>query len=159
MSFCFLNLLFPHCRWNQAEWISSAATKWTQDEQREGKFFPYGRDAYVSWSTVNSIFKVMDLTPWAWRLFSYVLLQISTSMEGLHKELSEKKSELRRVQDELSRRDKEHVSDGSLQSLRNMLMALQKENSNLKVWTDRANTMNIWKLRNGFWQHNICFCR
>lgn len=59
--------------------------------------------------------------------------RISTSMEGLHKELSEKKSELRRVQDELSRRDKEHVSDGSLQSLRNMLMALQKENSNLKV--------------------------
>ncbi|XP_066331431.1 golgin candidate 4-like isoform X2 [Miscanthus floridulus] len=59
--------------------------------------------------------------------------RISTSMEGLHKELSEKKSELRRVQDELSRRDKEHVSDGSLQSLRNMLMALQKENSSLKI--------------------------
>ena len=54
-------------------------------------------------------------------------------MEGLHKELSEKKFELRRVQDELSRRDKEHVSNGSLQSLRNMLMALQKENSSLKV--------------------------
>ncbi|OQU80384.1 hypothetical protein SORBI_3007G119200 [Sorghum bicolor] len=59
--------------------------------------------------------------------------KISTSMEGLHKELSEKKSELRRVQDEVSRRDKEHVSDGSLQSLRNMLMALQKENSSLKI--------------------------
>ncbi|XP_066352220.1 golgin candidate 4-like isoform X2 [Miscanthus floridulus] len=59
--------------------------------------------------------------------------RISTSMEGLHKELSEKKSELRRVQDDLSRRDKEHVSNGSLQSLRNMLMALQKENSSLKI--------------------------
>jgi len=58
---------------------------------------------------------------------------ISTSMEELHKELNEKKSELRRMQDELSRRDKEHVSDASLQSLRNMLMALQKENSNLMV--------------------------
>jgi len=54
-------------------------------------------------------------------------------MEELHKELNEKKSELRRVQDELSRRDKEQVSDASLQSLRNMLMALQKENSNLMV--------------------------
>ena len=62
-------------------------------------------------------------------------------MEGLHKELSEKKSELRRVQDELSRRDKEHVSDGSLQSLRNMLMALQKENSSLKVGIDRASVI------------------
>lgn len=61
-------------------------------------------------------------------------------MEGLQKELSEKKSELRRVQDELSRRDKEHLSDGSLQSLRNMLMALQKENSNLKVSIDRASS-------------------
>ncbi|PAN35107.1 hypothetical protein PAHAL_6G181800 [Panicum hallii] len=59
--------------------------------------------------------------------------RISTSMEELHKELNEKKSELRRVQDELSRRDKEHVSDASLQSLRNMLMALQKENSDLKI--------------------------
>jgi chromosome segregation ATPase len=59
--------------------------------------------------------------------------RISTSMEELHKELDEKKSELRRVQDELSRRDKEHVSDASLQSLRNMLMALQKENSDLKI--------------------------
>jgi len=54
-------------------------------------------------------------------------------MEELHKELNEKKSELRRMQDELSRRDKEHVSDASLQSLRNMLMALQKENSDLKI--------------------------
>ena len=54
-------------------------------------------------------------------------------MEELHKELNEKKSELRRMQDELSRRDKEQVSDASLQSLRNMLMALQKENSNLMV--------------------------
>ncbi|KAJ1268131.1 hypothetical protein BS78_07G113500 [Paspalum vaginatum] len=59
--------------------------------------------------------------------------RISTTMEELHKELGDKKSELRRVQDELSRRDKEHVSDGSLQSLRNMLMALQKENSDLKI--------------------------
>ncbi|KAG2583635.1 hypothetical protein PVAP13_6KG230506 [Panicum virgatum] len=59
--------------------------------------------------------------------------RISTSMEELHKELNEKKSELRRVQDELSRRDKEQVSDASLQSLRNMLMALQKENSDLKI--------------------------
>ncbi|RLN03807.1 golgin candidate 4-like [Panicum miliaceum] len=59
--------------------------------------------------------------------------RISTSMEELHKELNEKKSELRHVQDELSRRDKEHVSDASLQSLRNMLMALQKENSDLKI--------------------------
>uniref|UniRef100_K3YLB0 GRIP domain-containing protein n=1 Tax=Setaria italica TaxID=4555 RepID=K3YLB0_SETIT len=59
--------------------------------------------------------------------------RISTSMEELHKELNEKKLELRRVQDELSRRDKEHVSDGSFQSLRSMLMALQKENSDLKI--------------------------
>ncbi|OEL24619.1 Golgin candidate 4 [Dichanthelium oligosanthes] len=59
--------------------------------------------------------------------------RISTSMEELHKELNEKKSELRHVQDELSRGDKEHVSDGSLQSLRSMLMALQKENSDLKI--------------------------
>jgi hypothetical protein len=54
-------------------------------------------------------------------------------MEELHQELSEKKSELKRMQDELSRRDKEHVSDGSVQSLRSMLLALQKENSELKV--------------------------
>uniref|UniRef100_A0A0A9AC73 Uncharacterized protein n=1 Tax=Arundo donax TaxID=35708 RepID=A0A0A9AC73_ARUDO len=54
-------------------------------------------------------------------------------MEELHKELSEKKSELRRVQDELSRKDKEHISNGSLQSLRSMVMALQKENSDLKI--------------------------
>jgi hypothetical protein len=60
-------------------------------------------------------------------------LQVSTSMEELHQELSEKKSELKRMQDELSRRDKEHVSDGSVQSLRSMLLALQKENSELKV--------------------------
>ncbi|KAF8697349.1 hypothetical protein HU200_035942 [Digitaria exilis] len=59
--------------------------------------------------------------------------RISTSMEEVHKELNEKKSELRRVQDELSRRDKENVSDGSFQSLRSMLMALQKENSDLKI--------------------------
>jgi hypothetical protein len=37
------------------------------------------------------------------------------------------------VQDELSTRDNERASDGSLQSLRSMLMALQKENSDLKV--------------------------
>ncbi|KAL5682500.1 hypothetical protein ACJX0J_008885, partial [Zea mays] len=59
--------------------------------------------------------------------------RMTTSMEELQKELSEKKSEFRRVQDEQSKRDKEHVSDGSLQSLRNMLMALQKENSSLKI--------------------------
>ncbi|KAL6901020.1 hypothetical protein ACP4OV_005696 [Aristida adscensionis] len=59
--------------------------------------------------------------------------RISTSMEELHKELSEKKSELKRVQDELSRREKEQISDGSFQSLRNMVMALQKENSDLKI--------------------------
>ena len=55
-------------------------------------------------------------------------------MEELHKELSEKKVELRRVQDELGTRDNERASDGSLQSLRSMLMALQKENSDLKVY-------------------------
>ncbi|KAL6644327.1 hypothetical protein ACP70R_015935 [Stipagrostis hirtigluma subsp. patula] len=59
--------------------------------------------------------------------------RISTSMEELHKELNEKKTELKRVQDELSRRDKEQISDGSFQSLRNMVMALQKENSDLKI--------------------------
>ncbi|CAL5002435.1 unnamed protein product [Urochloa decumbens] len=59
--------------------------------------------------------------------------RLSTSMEELHKELNEKKSELSRAQDELSRRDKEHISDGSFQSLRSMLMALQKENSDLKI--------------------------
>ncbi|TVU06274.1 hypothetical protein EJB05_49477 [Eragrostis curvula] len=59
--------------------------------------------------------------------------RISTSTEELHKELSDKKSELRRVQDELSKRDKEHISDRSLQSLRSMVMALQKENSELKL--------------------------
>lgn len=59
--------------------------------------------------------------------------RISISIEELHKQLSEKTSELRRVQDELSTRDKERVSDRSLQSLRNMLMALQKENSDLKI--------------------------
>ncbi|CAO2188018.1 unnamed protein product [Urochloa humidicola] len=59
--------------------------------------------------------------------------RISTSMEELHKELNEKKSELSRAQEELSRRDREHVSDGSFQSLRSMLMALQKENSDLKI--------------------------
>ncbi|CAO2201618.1 unnamed protein product [Urochloa humidicola] len=63
--------------------------------------------------------------------------RISTSMEELHRELDEKKSELSRAQDELSRRDKEHISDGSFQSLRSMLMALQKENSNLKIERSR----------------------
>ncbi|XP_062195844.1 golgin candidate 4-like isoform X2 [Phragmites australis] len=59
--------------------------------------------------------------------------RISTSMEELNKEPSEKKSDLRCVQYELSRRDKEHISDASLQSLRSMVMALQKENSDLKI--------------------------
>jgi Sec-independent protein translocase protein TatA len=77
------------------------------------------------------------------KIISYVLLQMTTSMEELQKELSEKKSEFRRVQDEQSKRDKEHVSDGSLQSLRNMLMALQKENSSLKVSIDHAYTVII----------------
>jgi hypothetical protein len=48
-------------------------------------------------------------------------------LEELHKELSEKKSELRCVHDELSRRDKEHVSDGSVQSLRSMVLALHHD--------------------------------
>ncbi|XP_062192012.1 golgin candidate 4-like [Phragmites australis] len=59
--------------------------------------------------------------------------RISTSMEELHKELSEEKLELRRVKDELSRQNKEHISDGSIQSLRSMVVALQKENSDLKI--------------------------
>jgi hypothetical protein len=67
------------------------------------------------------------------KYFYLIILQVSTSMEELHQELSEKKSELKRMQDELSRRDKEHVSDGSVQTLRSMLLALQKENSELKV--------------------------
>uniref|UniRef100_A0A0D9X7I2 GRIP domain-containing protein n=1 Tax=Leersia perrieri TaxID=77586 RepID=A0A0D9X7I2_9ORYZ len=62
---------------------------------------------------------------------------ISTSMEELHKELSEKEAKLRRVQEDLNRRDKEHVSDASLQSLRSMVMALQKENSDLKIEKSR----------------------
>ncbi|KAK3121627.1 hypothetical protein QOZ80_8BG0657530 [Eleusine coracana subsp. coracana] len=57
---------------------------------------------------------------------------VSTNMEELRMELSEKKSELRCVQDELSKREKQHISDGSFQSLRNMVLALQKENSELK---------------------------
>ncbi|XP_051187074.1 golgin candidate 3 isoform X2 [Lolium perenne] len=57
--------------------------------------------------------------------------------DELHQELSEKKAELRCVQDELSTRDNERASDGSLQSLRNMLMALQKENSDLKIMKGR----------------------
>jgi predicted nuclease with TOPRIM domain len=67
------------------------------------------------------------------KYFYLIILQVSTSMEELHQELSEKKSELKRMQDELSRRDKEHVLDGSVQTLRSMLLALQKENSELKV--------------------------
>uniref|UniRef100_A0A453RU57 Uncharacterized protein n=1 Tax=Aegilops tauschii subsp. strangulata TaxID=200361 RepID=A0A453RU57_AEGTS len=59
--------------------------------------------------------------------------QVATTMEELHKELSEKKAELRCLQDELSTRDNERASDGSLQSLRSMVMALQKENSDLKI--------------------------
>ncbi|VAI86668.1 unnamed protein product [Triticum turgidum subsp. durum] len=58
---------------------------------------------------------------------------VATTMEELHKELSEKKAELRCLQDELSTRDNECASDGSLQSLRSMVMALQKENSDLKI--------------------------
>uniref|UniRef100_M8BNA4 Uncharacterized protein n=1 Tax=Aegilops tauschii TaxID=37682 RepID=M8BNA4_AEGTA len=58
---------------------------------------------------------------------------VATTMEELHKELSEKKAELRCLQDELSTRDNERASDGSLQSLRSMVMALQKENSDLKI--------------------------
>ncbi|XP_044430466.1 golgin candidate 3 isoform X2 [Triticum aestivum] len=60
-------------------------------------------------------------------------LKVATTMEELHKELSEKKAELRCLQDELSTRDNECASDGSLQSLRSMVMALQKENSDLKI--------------------------
>ncbi|KAM3210799.1 hypothetical protein ACQJBY_064615 [Aegilops geniculata] len=60
-------------------------------------------------------------------------LKVATTMEELHKELSEKKAELRCLQDELSTRDNERASDGSLQSLRSMVMALQKENSDLKI--------------------------
>ncbi|KAM3190438.1 hypothetical protein ACQJBY_068515 [Aegilops geniculata] len=60
-------------------------------------------------------------------------LKVATTMEELHKELSEKKAELRCLQDESSTRDNERASDGSLQSLRSMVMALQKENSDLKI--------------------------
>ncbi|GJN16400.1 hypothetical protein PR202_gb03384 [Eleusine coracana subsp. coracana] len=63
---------------------------------------------------------------------------VSTNMEELRMELSEKKSELRCVQDELSKREKQHISDGSFQSLRNMVLALQKENSELKVKEELA---------------------
>uniref|UniRef100_A0A0E0EL84 GRIP domain-containing protein n=1 Tax=Oryza meridionalis TaxID=40149 RepID=A0A0E0EL84_9ORYZ len=63
--------------------------------------------------------------------------RISTNMEELHNELSEKEAKLRRLQEDLSRRDKEHVSDASLQSLRSMVMALQKENSDLKIEKSR----------------------
>ncbi|KAM0906377.1 hypothetical protein ACQ4PT_016802 [Festuca glaucescens] len=66
--------------------------------------------------------------------------RIATTTDELQKELSEKKAELRCVQDELSTRDNEHASDGSLQSLRNMLMALQKENSDLKIMKGRLET-------------------
>ncbi|CAD6265552.1 unnamed protein product [Miscanthus lutarioriparius] len=53
--------------------------------------------------------------------------RISTSMEGLHKELSEKKSELRRVQDDLSRRDKEHIEKVKLEAdLKSMKSTSQK---------------------------------
>ncbi|KAL5229731.1 hypothetical protein ABZP36_028507 [Zizania latifolia] len=63
--------------------------------------------------------------------------RISTSMEELHKELTEKEAKLRRVQEDLSRRDKDHVSDASIQSLRSMVMSLQKENSDLKIEKNR----------------------
>uniref|UniRef100_A0A0E0AIH2 GRIP domain-containing protein n=1 Tax=Oryza glumipatula TaxID=40148 RepID=A0A0E0AIH2_9ORYZ len=63
--------------------------------------------------------------------------RISTNMEELHNELSEKEAKLRRLQEDLSRREKEHVSDASLQSLRSMVMALQKENSDLKIEKSR----------------------
>jgi len=59
--------------------------------------------------------------------------RIATTTEELHNELVEKKAELKRMQDELSTRDNERASDGSLHSLRSMLMALQKENSDLKI--------------------------
>uniref|UniRef100_A0ACD5ZVB7 Uncharacterized protein n=1 Tax=Avena sativa TaxID=4498 RepID=A0ACD5ZVB7_AVESA len=63
--------------------------------------------------------------------------RIASTTEKLHKELSEKKAELRHVQDELSIRDNERPSDGYLQSLQSMLMALQKENTDLKIMKGR----------------------
>ncbi|CAM0911411.1 unnamed protein product [Alopecurus aequalis] len=59
--------------------------------------------------------------------------RISLTTEELHTELGEKKAELNRMQDELSASDNERASDGSLQTLRSMLLALQKENSDLKI--------------------------
>lgn len=71
--------------------------------------------------------------------------RVATTTEELRKELGDKKAELKHMQDELSRRDNECVSDGSLQSLRSMLMALQKENSDLKIVKGRleADLMNM----------------
>lgn len=63
----------------------------------------------------------------------FTLPQVATTTEELHKELSEKKAELSCLQDELSTRDIERASDGSLLSLRSMVLALEKENSDLKV--------------------------
>jgi chromosome segregation ATPase len=63
--------------------------------------------------------------------------RIASTTEELHRELSEKKAELRHVQDELSIRDNEHASDGYLQSFQSMLMALQKENTDLKIMKGR----------------------
>lgn len=56
-------------------------------------------------------------------------------MKELRKELNEKVSELRRVQEELNRRGSEEVSDESLQHLRSVILNLQKENAQLKVYT------------------------
>ncbi|XP_072990030.1 golgin candidate 3-like isoform X2 [Typha latifolia] len=59
----------------------------------------------------------------------------STDMKDLCKELNDKMSELQRLQEELTGRDKEEASKESLQSLKTAIMILQKENAELKVYT------------------------
>ncbi|XP_072971756.1 golgin candidate 3-like isoform X2 [Typha angustifolia] len=60
----------------------------------------------------------------------------STDMKDLRKELNDKMSELQRLQEELTGRDKEEASKESLQSLKSAIVILQKENAELKIEKD-----------------------
>ncbi|XP_038987103.1 golgin candidate 4-like isoform X2 [Phoenix dactylifera] len=59
--------------------------------------------------------------------------KISIEMKELHKELNEKISELRQLQAELSRRDGREESNKSLETLKDTIRTLGKENAKLKV--------------------------
>ena len=65
-------------------------------------------------------------------IYSYFLSQLASEMTKVHDELSQKISEIRRLQMELHRRDNDET-DNMVESLKRTISDLEKENRDLKV--------------------------